>query len=93
MPSVRIMLALDRGHQDGMPELYNPLSYTGSQPFGDFVRLSGGDGMVYDSLPLVGGVNIAALRPTNVLDITQTEHFEISVTTADRLLRAHKLAN
>jgi hypothetical protein len=38
-----------------------------------------------------GGVNVAAYRPTNVLDVTQTDHFEISVSAAERRIEARGL--
>lgn len=36
-------------------ELYKPADYTASQTFGEAIRASGGDGIVYDSVRHVGG--------------------------------------
>jgi hypothetical protein len=80
-----------RGLQTERPELYKPDSYVASQAFGEAVRASGGAGIVYDSVRLSGGVNVAAYRPTNVLDVAQTDHFEIFVLAAERRMAVHKL--
>lgn len=79
------------GLQAERPELYASDSYAGSQPFGEAVRASGGAGIVYDSVRMSGGVNVAAYRPTNVLDVTQTDHFEISVSAAERRIEVRRL--
>jgi hypothetical protein len=80
-----------RGLQAERPELDAPDSYAASQAFGEAVRAAGGAGIVYDSVRLSGGVNVAAYRPTNVLDVAQTDHFEISVSAAERRVEARKL--
>ena len=80
-----------RGLQTERPELYAPDSYAASQPFGEAVRASGGDGVLYGSVRFAGGVNVAAYRPTKVLDVTQTDHFEISVSAAARRIDVRKL--
>jgi hypothetical protein len=80
-----------RGLQTERPELYAPDSYAASQAFGEAVRTAGGAGIVYDSVRFSGGVNVAAYRPTNVLDVAQTDHFEISVSAADRRIDVRKL--
>jgi hypothetical protein len=74
------------------PELYAPDSYAGSQPFGERVRASGEAGILYDSIRMSGGVNVAAYRPTNVLDVAQSDHFEISVAAAERRIEARRLS-
>ena len=80
-----------RGLQAERPELYAPDSYAASQAFGEDVRVSGGDGILYDSVRFSGGVNVAAYRPTKVLDVTQTDHFEISVSAAERRIGVRRL--
>ncbi len=80
-----------RGLQAEHAKLYAPDSYAASQAFGEAVRASGGAGVVYDSVRFNGGVNVAAYRPTNVLDVAQTHHFEISVSATERRIEARKL--
>ena len=80
-----------RSLQAERPELYAPDSYAASQAFGEAVRASGGDGILYDSVRLSGGINIAAYRPSKVLDVTQTDHFEISISSAERRIEVRKL--
>jgi hypothetical protein len=39
----------------------------------------------------LGGTCLCAYRPTKVLEVTQTEHYEISVSTEDRRIEAKLL--
>jgi hypothetical protein len=80
-----------RGLHATRPELYSGTSYEASQLFGEEVRASGGDGLVYDSLQLAGGVNVVAHRPRNITDILQTDHYEIAVSIASRTIDVRKL--
>lgn len=80
-----------RGEQAGRAELYRSDSYGASQPFGENVRASGGDGIFYDSLRQAGGVNIVAYRPPHVLDVTQADHFEVAVEASSKRIEAHRL--
>jgi hypothetical protein len=68
-----------RGLQSTAPELYQSDSYAASQPFGESIRKAGDAGILYDSVRLKSGINVAAFRPSFVLDVTQADHFEISV--------------
>lgn len=68
-----------RGLQSALPDLYSPSSYAASQAFGEDVRASNDAGILYDSVRLRGGINVVSFRPTCVLDVTQADHFEISV--------------
>lgn len=43
------------------------------------IRTSGGAGVLYDSLRVRAGINVVAHRPRNIVDILQTDHFEITV--------------
>ena len=81
-----------RGLQATRPDLYSGTSYEASQIFGEEVRAAGGDGLVYDSLRLAGGINVVAHRPRNIADILQTDHFEIAVSAAARTIDVRKLA-
>lgn len=80
-----------RGERAARPELYDPASYAASQAFGEKVRASGSDGILYESVRLRGGVNVAAYRPTNIKDVVQADHFEISVHTDRRRIDVRKL--
>lgn len=55
--------------------------YSASQRFGEQVRASGGDGIVYESVRHKGGVAVCAYRPRKVLDVVQAEHFAVTVRT------------
>ncbi|MBB3643917.1 hypothetical protein FHX14_000076 [Rhizobium sp. BK619] len=81
-----------RGQQILRPDVYDGVSYAASQLLGEEVRSSGGAGILYDSVRLRGGVNIAAHRPRNIRDVLQAEHFEITVFAADRRIDVRRLA-
>lgn len=80
-----------RGEQTKRPDLYATGSHAAGQLFGEGLRAQGGSGVVYDSLRHVGGVNVVAYRPRQVLDVVQAEHFELRVETAARRIEAHRL--
>jgi hypothetical protein len=80
-----------RGEQALRPDVYDGASYAASQVLGEQVRSSGGAGILYDSVRLRGGVNIAAHRPKNLRDVLQADHFEITVFAADRRIDVRKL--
>jgi hypothetical protein len=80
-----------RGEQALRPDVYDGASYAASQVLGEQVRSSGGAGILYDSVRLRGGVNIAAHRPKNIRDVLQADHFEITVLAADRRIDVRKL--
>ncbi|WP_064707312.1 RES family NAD+ phosphorylase [Rhizobium bangladeshense] len=81
-----------RGEQALRPDVYDGASYAASQVLGEQVRASGGAGILYDSVRLRGGVNVAAHRPRNIRDVVQAEHFEITVLAADRRIDVRKLS-
>jgi len=54
------------------------------------VRCSG-DGIVYDSLRHAGGVNVVAYRPRKIREITQCEHYELTVPLTGKIV-ARRLA-
>jgi RES domain len=80
-----------RGRRADHPEAYAADSYAGSQLFGEAVRASGGAGIIYDSLRHEGGLNVAALRPRNITDVTQADHYEITVSIAAPRIEAVRL--
>ncbi|MBV9569351.1 MAG: RES family NAD+ phosphorylase [Hyphomicrobiales bacterium] len=80
-----------RGQQLGRADLYAPDRYDASQRLGEEVRASGGAGILYDSVRRRHGQNVVAHRPLNITDIVQTEHFEITVSVASRIIEVRKL--
>ena len=68
-----------RGQQSTQPALYASADYAASQVFGEAERASGGDGLVYDSLRHAGGINVAAYRPSKIVDVAQGAHLRIAV--------------
>lgn len=76
---------------DRRPEIYAPDSYAASQKFGETLRRAGSDGIIYDSVRHEGGICVCAYRPSKIVEVTQTEHYEISVSTADRRIEARLL--
>ena len=65
-----------RGQQKELPELYSPVSYTESQPYGVRLRKEGGNGICYGSVRRARGVCLAVFRPRLVLNVTQGDHFQ-----------------
>lgn len=74
-----------RGQQAVHPDLYDLIDYTAGQAFGEAVRCSG-DGIVYDSVRHVGGINVVAYRPRKIRDILQCEHYELTVPLTGRII-------
>lgn len=68
-----------RGEQNKRPDVYASDSYVASQALGESIRAAGGAGITYDSLRHEGGTNVVVYRPRNVNDVTQTDHFRITV--------------
>ncbi len=73
------------------PDLYRPDDYAASQSFGEAARRAGEDGILFSSVRLRGGENVAAYRPRNILDVLQADHFEIVVQARGRLIDARRL--
>jgi RES domain-containing protein len=81
-----------RGQQATRPEVYSSHSYVASQKLGEEIRSSGGAGILYDSVRRPIGTNVVAHRPRNVTEITQTDHFEVTVSATSRVIEVHKLS-
>jgi hypothetical protein len=81
-----------RGQQLTRPDVYASDRYDASQKLGEDVRASGGAGLLYDSLRRRAGSNAVAHRPRNIVDIAQTDHFEITVLATSRTIDARKLS-
>jgi hypothetical protein len=75
-----------RGMAATHPELYRPDDYTASQEFGESLRSSGGDGILYDSVRHLSGINIVALRPKNVRNVTMGTHYEITAPVSGKVV-------
>ena len=74
-----------RGLQAARPDLYAAADYSASRVFGEGIRRTG-DGIVYDSLRHVGGVNVVAYQPRKIRNVTQRDHYELTVPIADRIV-------
>jgi hypothetical protein len=81
-----------RDQQAARPEVYASDRYDASQQLGEQVRASGGAGLLYDSLRRRTGTNVVAHRPGNITDIVQTDHFEITVEAAARVIDVRRLS-
>lgn len=58
------------------PELYDPNSYTASQPFGEGTRRAGGNGIVYSSVRRAGGTNLVVYRSSLLSPVREGDHFD-----------------
>jgi RES domain len=81
-----------RGALSPAPAVYASDSHAAAQDFGEGLRAAGTDGIVYDSVRRRGGVNVVAYRPRKILDVTQSEHFEIVVQSGSRKMQARRLS-
>ncbi len=79
-----------RGQRRDRPDLYADGSYEASQVSGEAVRGSGQSGIVYDSLRHVGGISVVAFRPRQIVDVTQTDHYDLIVPLEGKII-ARKL--
>jgi hypothetical protein len=84
------MNALKSGVTVTAGDLYDPVDYTAGQVFGEAVR-SSGDGITYDSVRHVDGVNVVAYRPRKIRNILQCEHYELTVPLTGKIV-ARRLA-
>lgn len=64
------------GLQAQRPELYDPDSYAASQRFGEDLRRSGADGIIYDSVRRNGGTNLVVFRPSLLPPVLQGDHYD-----------------
>ncbi len=75
-----------RGQRTHRPELYAPADYSAAQLYGEALRAAGGDGIVYDSVRHVGGVNAVAYRPRKIRSVTQRDHYELTVPLGGKII-------
>jgi hypothetical protein len=66
------------------------VDHAAAQAFGETVRRSG-DGIVYDSVRHTDGVNVVAYRPRKIREITQSEHYKLTVPLTGKIV-ARRLA-
>jgi hypothetical protein len=81
-----------KGQQAARPDVYASERYDASQKFGEETRASGAAGLLYDSLRRRAGINVVAYRPRNIVDIVQTDHFEITVQATSRTIDVRRLS-
>jgi hypothetical protein len=81
-----------RGQQLTRPDVYASERYDASQKLGESIRTSGGSGLLYNSLRRRAGINVVAHRPRNIVDILQTDHFEITVEATARTIDVRQLS-
>ncbi|BCM81880.1 hypothetical protein mvi_03410 [Methylobacterium indicum] len=75
-----------------LPGLLDPQDYAASQRFGEAVRAAGGHGLLYDSLRHAGGTNAVAYRTRSILDVTQGDHYAVTVQSAAPRIEARRIA-
>ena len=80
-----------RGQRAARPEIYASDSYAASQVLGESLRDAGRAGVIFDSLRHAGGTNIVAHRPRNVLAVTQTDHYALSVEAGAKRIELRRL--
>jgi hypothetical protein len=81
-----------RGLKTEMPELCLPSSYAASQSFGEARRKAGDIGILYDSVRLMGGINSVTYRPGHIVDMSQADHFDITVDAGAKRIDIRRLA-
>jgi RES domain-containing protein len=74
-----------------LAEIYDPASWAASQVYGERLRATGEDGIVYDSLRHAGGANVVAYDPRQVLEVTIGPSFDLIVPVEGRIV-ARQLA-
>lgn len=75
-----------RGQRGALAPLYSPNDYTASQSFGEKIRATGGNGILYDSVRHVGGTNVVAFRPKNVRDVIMSTHYEVTAPVSGKVI-------
>ncbi len=80
-----------RGQQATLADVYKSADFSASQKMGEQERANG-VGIIYDSVRHAGGVNVVCYRPRQILNIVQTDHYRIAVSTEHQQIRVKKLA-
>lgn len=79
-----------RGQRERLTGLYDPDSYAASQKFAHALRLSGSNGIVYDSVRHTGGECVAVYRPRLIQNCRQGKHLRY-VWDGQRISRVYEL--
>ncbi len=79
-----------RGQRGRMSDVYDPDSYISSQVLGRQLKLSGSNGIAYDSVRHPGGECLAIYRPRLILNIRQGVHLRY-VWDGGRISRVYEL--
>ncbi len=58
------------------PQFYESDNYSASQAYGEDIRKSGSDGILYESVRHTGGKNIVIFKPKILLPVVQGDHYE-----------------
>ncbi len=65
-----------RGLRAIHPDLYDPENYAASQMFGETLRRSGSNGILFQSVRRAGGENAVVFRPSLLPPVLQGDHFD-----------------
>jgi hypothetical protein len=79
-----------RGKRAQMPDIYDPDSYVASQAFGKQLKLSGSNGIVFDSVRHPEGQCLAVYRPRLIQNVRQGAHLRY-VWDGKRISRVYEL--
>ncbi|WP_036767044.1 RES family NAD+ phosphorylase [Parvularcula oceani] len=74
-----------RGAAGQLPAIYDPSDWSAGQRLGERLRADGADGIVYDSVRLLGGVNVAAFRPYKIVEVVVSSTFSLEVPATGRI--------
>jgi hypothetical protein len=79
-----------RGKRVQMPNVYDPDNYVSSQAFGRQLKLSGSNGIVFDSVRHPGGQCLAIYRPRLIQNLRQGVHLRY-VWDGNRISRIYEI--
>jgi hypothetical protein len=79
-----------RGKREQLPDIYDPDSYVASKAFGRELKLSGSNGLVYDSVRHSGGHCLAVYRPRLIQNLRQGVHLRY-VWDGERIARVFEI--
>jgi hypothetical protein len=79
-----------RGQRTRLPDIYDPDSYISSQVFGSRLKLTGSNGIAYDSVRHLGGECLAIFRPRLIQNLRQGVHLRY-VWDGGRISRVYEL--
>jgi hypothetical protein len=63
-----------RGKRDRMPDIYDPDSYAASQKLARTLKVTGSNGIAFDSVRHAGGQCLAIYRPRLIQNLRQGAH-------------------